>query len=69
MSKQFTKEKTQNIENYITYILTPLDQFYTTHYKDIIYGNHKTKKQLDDTYTVFLEKLEQFTKLVDQTKK
>lgn len=54
------------IKLYKQNVLKPLDRFWASHYKDYLYN--KNKKTLDKAYEIYLQKLDNFCKLVDDQK-
>ena len=57
-----------SITEYQFSILKPLDTFYTTHYKDIVQnGDTEVCKLLEKEYDLYLEKLENFCMLIENS--
>lgn len=56
------------ITDYQQNILKPLDTFYIEHYKDAIENKEtEVSELLDQEYDLYLEKLETFGKLIDDS--
>lgn len=54
------------IQKYMSEILNPLDHFYTSNYKYLLNKNKEYQKIVENTYDLYLEKLETFEKLMER---
>lgn len=57
------------ITDYIHRILLPLEQFYTSRYHLVQNGSHQEKEIMKKVHMLYLEKLEQFTLLIEDIEK
>lgn len=64
MRNNFVEERKNILKKYKDDILTPLDQFYSSHYKMLV--EEQNKEVLDHAYDVYFKKLENFSILVEQ---
>lgn len=64
MKNNFVEERKNILEKYKDDILTPLDQFCSSHYKMLI--KEQNTEILDPVYDLYFEKLEQFFILVEK---
>ncbi len=57
----------KNVTDYVNEILTPLNKFYSSNYKEILNArNENNTKIFEQVYDLYLQKLDTFCKIIEE---